>query len=239
MSVLAADGLVLKGILEYPETSPGTSYPLAVLAHQYPGTADSFGPLVEDLLDLGVACLAFDQRGHGASIMGRAGPVVIDTPEGFAAEDFGAAFGSSIAKLEFHRIENDIYRVASWGASQNFIDPRRLLLVGASVGGSGALLAAPRIPGLRAILTLGAAGAPAFGPDGPDRIRQALETITAPAFLASSEGDAFSGADNARTWSQGLSHVSSRIVPGSAHAMGIYYDVRENVLGFVKQAMRG
>src|SRR5215207_4850335 len=92
MSVLTSDGLVLKGILEYPESSAGGMYPLAVLAHQYPSTSDSFSPLVEDLLDLGVACLSFDQRGHGASIAGPAGSVVIDTPEGFTAEAFGTAF---------------------------------------------------------------------------------------------------------------------------------------------------
>ena len=62
MSVQSADGILLKGILEYPDETPGTGFPLAVLSHQYPATADSFGPLVEDLLDLGVACLAFDQR---------------------------------------------------------------------------------------------------------------------------------------------------------------------------------
>jgi pimeloyl-ACP methyl ester carboxylesterase len=233
MSVLSADGIVLKGILEYPDVVPGTGFPLAVLAHQYPATADSFGPLVEDLLDLGLACLAFDQRGHGASIMGPSGPLVIDTPVGFTGEDFGKAFMGSVAKVGFHRIDDDIIRVASWGAAQNFIDPARLVLVGGSVGGSGALLAAPRIRGLQAVITVGAAGAPAFGDEASDRIRRGLPAIGA-ALLASSEGDPFAGADNVRTWSQGLAHVTSRLVPGSAHAMGIYYEVREDILAFVK-----
>jgi pimeloyl-ACP methyl ester carboxylesterase len=233
MSVLTADGILLKGILEYPDTSPGAGFPLAVLAHQYPATADSFGPLVEDFLDLGVACLAFDQRGHGASITGLSGPVVIDTPLGFSGDDFGRAFLGSVARVEFHRIDDDIIRVAGWGAAQNFIDTSRLLLVGGSVGGSGALLAAPRVSGLRGVITLGAAGAPAFGADAPDRIRKALHSVTA-ALLTSSEGDAFAGADNVRNWSQGLGHVTSRLVPGHAHAMGIYYQVREDILAFVK-----
>jgi pimeloyl-ACP methyl ester carboxylesterase len=233
MSVLSADGLLLKGILEYPDVLPGTGFPLAVLSHQYPATADSFGPLVEDLLDLGVACLAFDQRGHGASVTGPSGPVVIDTPVGFTAEAFGKAFVGSASKLGFHRIDDDIIRVASWGAAQNFIDTARLLLVGGSVGGSGVLLAAPRVPGLKAVITLGAAGAPAFGDDTSDRIRKGLPSVAA-AFLASSEGDAFAGAENVRTWSQGLGHVTGRLVPGTAHAMGIYYEVREDILAFVK-----
>lgn len=237
MSVRAADGLVLKGMLEYPEQSPGRQYPLAVMAHQYPATADSFGPLVEDLLDLGVACLAFDERGHGASIMGTNGPVVIDSPEGFGADPFGTAFMSSAARVGFQRIDNDILRVAGWGAAQNFVDSSRMLLVGSSVGGSGALLVSPLVPGLRGLITFGAAGVPAFGADGSLRIRAALESLVSPCLLTSSEKDPFDGGENVRKWSAGLRHVQSRLVPGSDHGMAIYYAVREDVLSFVKSCI--
>ena len=81
MSVPAADGLILKGTLTYPTGRPGELLPLAVLAHHYPATRDSFAPLVRDLLAAGIATLAFDQRGHGASIVGPKGPVVIDAPD--------------------------------------------------------------------------------------------------------------------------------------------------------------
>jgi pimeloyl-ACP methyl ester carboxylesterase len=123
--------------------------------------------------------------------------------------------------------------VAAWGAAQNFIAPR-IVLVGGSVGGSGVLLAAARVPALRGLVTLGAAGAPAFGGDAADRIRKTMESLRVPAFLASSEGDAFAGADNVRAWSTGLDHVTARLVPGAAHAMGIYYDVRTDLLAFVR-----
>lgn len=236
MTVAAGDGLLLKGVLAYPEVPVGIQHPLAVLAHQYPATADSFSPLIDDLLDLGLAVLAFDQRGHGASTAGPQGPVVIDTPVGFTSEAFGAAFMGSAARVGFGRIDDDVLRVASWGASQNFIDTGRVLLVGASVGGSGVLLAAPAIRGLAGIVTFGAAGAPVF-PDGPARIRAALEKQRVPALLTSSEGDAFNGAGNVREWSAGLGHVQSKLVPGSGHAMAIYYDVRDNVLAFVRAAL--
>jgi dienelactone hydrolase len=237
MSVLTADGLVLKGVLEYPELSPGSRYPLAVLAHQYPSTADSFGPLIEDLLELGLACLAFDERGHGASIQGPGGPVVIETPEGFTVDDFGTAFKNSASRVGFNRIDNDILRVASWGVVQDFIDEKRILLVGASVGGSGALLVAPRVPALKGVITLGPAGAPVFGDDSSERIRAALQGIKSPCYLASSEQDPFSGADNVRSWSAGLGHVTARLVSGSGHGMDIYYVVREELLAFVKASV--
>lgn len=239
MSVLAGDGLVLKGVLEYPDGAPGKrKHPLAVLAHQYPSTSDSYAPLVDDLLEMGVATLAFDQRGHGSSIAGADGPRVIDTPLGFALDDFGKAFMASIGRLEFNRMDDDLIRVAAWGAVQNFIDAGRILLVGSSIGGSAALLAAPRVPGLAGVVTLGAAGAPAWGDDGPARIRKNVEQLSAPCLLASSEADPFEGGGNARTWSDGLRHVTARLVPGSDHAMAIYYDVRDDVLGFARKALR-
>lgn len=237
MSVPAADGLVLKGTLAYPKKYAGAAFPLAVLAHQYPATRDSYAPLVADLLESGIATLAFDQRGHGASILSPGGPLIIDTPEGFTIEAFGKAFMSSAGKVGFARIENDVLRVASWGAFQNFIDSSRLALVGASIGGSGVLLAAGNIPSLRAVATLGAAGAPAFGSDAPDRIRAVLERLKAACFLASSREDPFQGAANVNAWSRGLVHIKGRIVSGSAHAMAIYFDVRDELLRFLRQSL--
>jgi pimeloyl-ACP methyl ester carboxylesterase len=237
MSVPAADGLVLKGTLTYPSGRAGTVYPLAILAHQYPSTRDSFAPLVRELLAAEIATLAFDERGHGASIQGPHGPVVVDTPEGLGLDAFGAAFVSSAQRVAFGRIENDILRVASWGAFQNFIDPSRLVLIGASVGASGALLAAPTIAGLRGVATLGAAGAPAFGPDGADRIRRTLEQLAIPYFLASSTDDPFEGGANVRRWSNGLAHVTARLVPGAGHAMAIYYEVHTDLLRFLRDAL--
>lgn len=237
MSVPAVDGLVLKGSLTYPAGRPGTVSPLAVLAHQYPATRDSFAPLVRELLAAGIATLAFDQRGHGASIAGPDGPLVVDAPEGLGPEAFGAAFMSSVRKVGFARIENDVVRVAGWGTSQNFINPTQLALVGASVGAPGVLLAAPGLPGLRAVATLGGAGVPAFGDDAHARVRRAIEGCQASYYFASSEGDPFEGRANVERWSQGISRATSRIVGGSAHAMAIFYDVRDELLGFMRKAL--
>jgi dienelactone hydrolase len=237
MSVPAADGLVLKGTLTYPTGRPSTVYPLVVLAHQYPATRDSFGPLVRELLAAGVATLAFDQRGHGASIQGSGGPLVIDAPEGLGLEAFGTAFVSSVTKVGFGRIDNDVVRVAGWGTSQNFIDPGRLALVGASVGAPGVLLAAPRLPGLRAVATLGGAGVPAFGDDAAARIRRAIEGTPAAYYFASSEQDPFEGRENVERWSQGSSGAATRIVPGGRHAMAIFYEVRDELLAFLRKAL--
>jgi pimeloyl-ACP methyl ester carboxylesterase len=233
LTLQAEDGLVLRGELRYPAVLPQRSFPLAVLAHQWPATRGSWGPLVEDLLAAGVATLAFDQRGHGASTGGPAGAVVIETPHDFTFPGVVLAFTASARHAAFGHIPNDILRVTNWGVLQNFVDGARVVLVGASVGGSGVLVAAPHVPGLRAVATLGAAGAPALGEDGPERVRAAIERLQAPVYLASSAGDVFDAANHARTWSKDLPQVRTRIVDGEAHAMGIYFAVRDELLDFL------
>lgn len=233
----ADDGLLLRGELRYPARLPSPSFPLAVLAHQWPATRASWGPLAADLLAAGFATLAFDQRGHGDSTAGPRGAMVIATPRDFTFPAVVEAFTASASGVGFAHIPDDILLATSWGVLQNFVDGSRVVLLGASVGGSGVLVAAPRVPGLRAVATVGAAGAGAFGEDGPARVRAGLEALRVPAYLATSAGDVFDGATNARNWSEGLAHVRIRIVDGAAHAMGIYYDVREELLAFLVGAV--
>lgn len=243
MTVPAADGLLLKGTLTYPKGAAGRRYPLAVLAHQYPATRDSYAPLIADLLALGWATLAFDERGHGESIRveGVAGVVLraIDTPRGLAGQDFATGFISSIGKVGFAHIADDIVRVTGWGASQNFIDGSRVLLCGASVGGTGVLLAAPQLAaGVCGVVTFGAAGALAHGETAPAQIRQNCVAATVPYLLTSSADDAFDGAANVRSWSDGAANVTPLIVAGDGHAMAIYYQVRTQVVAFAKRLLR-
>lgn len=237
-AIPAEDGLVLRGHLVYPHRKVGTRYPLAVLAHQYPATRDSYAPLCADLHALGVATLAFDLRGHGESTWTPSGLWVAPTPAEPTMEAFGAAFMASASRVGFPHIADDIVRVASWGLAQNFIDSSRLMLVGSSVGGTGVLLAAARLKApLRAVVTFGAAGAPVHAADAMERIRANCQALSTPMLLTTSEEDPFGGADLARTWSKGLRHVETRIVPGGDHAMAIYYAVRREVLAFVTKTM--
>ena len=80
---------------------------------------------------------------------------------------------------------------------------------------------------------MGAAGAPAIGDDAADRIRANLERTRVPCFLASSREDRSTAAVTSPDGVEGLSHVSGRLIPGSAHAMAIYFDVREELLQFL------
>ena len=237
-AIPATDGLVLRGQLTYPHGQVGTRYPLAVLAHQYPSTHDSFMPFCADLHALGIATLAFDLRGQGKSIWTPTGARVAPTPAEPNMEAFGKAFMASASAVGFPHIADDIVRMASWGLFQNFIDPTRLMLVGSSVGGTGVLLAAPKLTSaLRAVVTFAAAGAGVHSSDAMDRIRANCTSVTTPMLLMSSEKDPFDGANNIRTWSKGLKHVGTKIIPGAEHGMAIYYEVRRELIAFVKKTV--
>ena len=235
-AIPAADGLILRGNLTYPHGRVGSRYPLAVLAHQYPSTRDSWAPFTQDLHALGVATLVFDMRGQGESVWTTSGTKLAAAPAEPNIQAFGTAFMASASNIGFSHIPDDIVRVASWGVYQNFIDPARLLLVGASVGGSAVLLSAPRLAKqARGIITFGAAGAPAIGAEAQAKIREQCKSVDTPMLLTSSEKDPFGGADHIREWGKGLKHVGSEIVRGEEHGMAIYYEVRSEVLAFVKK----
>jgi dienelactone hydrolase len=237
-SIPAADGVILRGTLTYPHGNTGTKYPLAVLAHQYPSTLDSFAPLCADLHGLGVATLAFDMRGQGKSIWTTSGAKVAPSPAEPRMQAFGEAFMGSASSVGFMHIADDIVRVAAWGMYQNYIDPSHVMLVGSSVGGTGVLLALPRLKDhVRAIVTFGAAGAPAHSSAAQQQIREHCAAHKTPMLLTSSEKDPFGGSDHIREWGKGLKHVDSKIISGADHGMAIYYDVRKDVLSFVKKTI--
>ena len=85
--------------------------------------------------------------------------------------------------------------------------------------------------------TLGGAGVPAFGDDAQARVRRAIEGCPAAYYFASSEQDPFDGRDNVERWGQGIDRASRRIVPGRGHAMAIFYEVRDELLAFLRKAV--
>jgi dienelactone hydrolase len=181
LAIPATDGLILRGTLTYPHGQIGSRYPLAVLAHQYPSTHDTFQPFCADLHALGIATLTFDMRGQGKSIWTSSGARIAPSPAEPKMQAFGEAFMGSATSVGFSHIADDIVRITAWGIYQNFIDYSRVMLAGASVGGSGVLLAAPRLKdNVRAIVTFAAAGAPAHSADAQEKIRDNCKALTIP-----------------------------------------------------------
>lgn len=104
--------------------------PAAILLHGWGGNAATLLPLAQPLHDAGFTVLLFDARCHGRS-----------------DED-------SFASLP--RFAEDMEHALDWLQSQPQIDPRRIALIGHSVGAGAALLLAARRDDVAAVVSLSA-----------------------------------------------------------------------------------
>jgi pimeloyl-ACP methyl ester carboxylesterase len=112
-----------------PAPGPGVSPALTVL-HGWGGNAETMLPLVAPLHRAGYALLLFDARSHGRSDL--------DT------------FSS------MPRFAEDIEHAVGWLKCQPGVDPKRVGVVGHSVGAAAAMLAASRRDDLAAVVSIAA-----------------------------------------------------------------------------------
>lgn len=112
--------------------SAGESYPAAtiILAHGWSGNSADMLPAARVLHAAGFAVVAYDARGHGSS--GKDGPITI---------------------LKF---AEDIEACLDYLATRPEIDPARIGILGHSLGGAGAILAAASDSRLRAVVSCSA-----------------------------------------------------------------------------------
>lgn len=99
--------------------------PAVVLAHGWSSNAGEMLPLSILLREAGIAVLLYDTRGHGAS--GKDGPITI------------------------RKFAEDILAAIEYLATRFDVDPKRLGVLGRSIGGGGAILAASSDSRVRAV----------------------------------------------------------------------------------------
>ena len=114
---------------------PAQPVPALVVMHGWGGNAEMMLPLAAPLHHAGYALLLVDARCHGRSE------------------------GDSFASLP--RFAEDIEAALGWLAAQPEVDASALGVVGHSVGAGAALLAASRLPSIRAVVSLAAFAHPA------------------------------------------------------------------------------
>lgn len=124
--IATADGKRLFGW--YLPATGGGAAPAVAILHGWGGNAEMMLPLAHPLRAAGFAILLFDARCHGRS-----------------DED---SFTS------MPRFAEDLGHALDWLAAQPNVDPRRLSVVGHSVGAAATLLAASRRDGLAAVVAL-------------------------------------------------------------------------------------
>jgi alpha-beta hydrolase superfamily lysophospholipase len=113
-----------------PGLSGAPPYPAVVLTHGWSANATEMLPLARLLHRAGFAALLYDTRGHGSS--GEDGPITIVK----FAEDI-------VASIDYLTTRSDV-------------DPRRLAVVGRSIGASSAILATSGEPRIRAAVSCSA-----------------------------------------------------------------------------------
>ena len=130
ISLVARDGLPLKGYLTVPNGSTGKNLPMVVLPHGGPYgifEAWGFGEDNQLLAAAGYAVLQVDFRGSG---------------------NHGRAFEHAGAREWGGKMQDDITDATRWAIEQGFADARRICIYGASYGGYAALMGVAKEPSL-------------------------------------------------------------------------------------------
>lgn len=130
MRFKASDGLELEAILTFPKGASQANLPMVLLPHGGPhGITDDwyYDTDAQFLASRGYLVLQVNYRGSG----GR-----------------GSAFEQAGYLKWGTRIQEDLIDGVKWAVAQNFADPKRVCVFGASFGGYSALMAPVRAPGM-------------------------------------------------------------------------------------------
>ena len=209
MSLTTPDGFVLKGTLTVPAAPASKRHarprpcPVVLLAHQFMADRGGWKPLAEKLNAAGIATLALDLRGHGASTQ-QAGKEVKVTDD----------FLASAKAVSLDKIPADLTQAAAWLRHQPGIDGRRLGLAGSSVGAFATLMASAKIRPI-AVLALSPAGNGAFGPNATPALARAVETAKSAVMVMASRQD--EDANQNATALRPIPGVYARFADGKEH----------------------
>ncbi|MET0254753.1 MAG: S9 family peptidase [Luteibacter sp.] len=126
----ASDGTELEAILTFPKGRPEANLPMVLLPHGGPhGIADDwyYETDAQFLANRGYLVLQVNYRGSGG--------------RGRAFEEAGYLKWGT-------RIQEDLIDGVKWAIAQNYADPKRVCVFGASFGGYSALMVPARAPGM-------------------------------------------------------------------------------------------
>ncbi|MEO0324713.1 MAG: alpha/beta fold hydrolase [Myxococcota bacterium] len=110
------------------EGAPGS--PAVVLLHQVGADRTEWSPVILALVEAGFSVLAYDQRGHGASVR---------APDGSRRDP------RALSTEEWRALPEDVGAALRWLAARD-APPRAVVLGGSSVGSSAALVAGAAAP---------------------------------------------------------------------------------------------
>ncbi|NOX57851.1 MAG: alpha/beta fold hydrolase [Planctomycetes bacterium] len=209
------DGVEIVGDY-FPPTGRAIS-PVAVLLHMYRSDRSAWSPLVKPLHEAGFAVLAIDMRGHGDSTK----------PETL---NLATRVNDRDAKL-FNNMYKDVDAAIEWARKQPNTDPKKLVLIGASVGCSIAIDTMSRDKTVNAIVCM----TPGTNYLGVDSTEHIAKTDTRPILLLATE-DERAATD---TLASSVENATGEIVgPGRAHGtrmFGVIDGIEKKIVTFVRE----
>jgi dienelactone hydrolase len=199
VSFTTSDRISIQGTYRIPAARSGTVLPAVILIHQGFSSRAEWAPYADAFNDAGYATLAYDIRGHGGST------------GSFTSADFDNP----------NTIPRDLQAAITFLAGKSEIDPARIGIVGASVGGNLACVASQHRWVKTAVNLSGKTSAVSNLADLAAESDLALESM----FHIASSGD--QGGDRA-IWANALHGYTAEprlveVVPSSsAHGVSIF-----------------
>lgn len=207
------DGLTLVGDLR---AAADPSAPLVVLIHQLGSTRAEWTPLIRRL-GPSFSTYAFDLRGHGQS--NRRGD----------REVSHASFEAS----DWARLAEDVRTVLGHLREEEGLQPRRVALVGSSIGSSAAIVAAASDPSVNAVVAL----SPGRAYRGIDAITPVAQLGDRPLLVVASRGEAPS-AEAAADMERIAPRGEQLLVDGDRHGVAMWQSAPESldrVVAFLRE----
>lgn len=206
VTILTADGVSLRGDLR-----PGAraDAPLVVLVHQIGSSRGEWEPLLARLAsEPALSTFALDVRGHGRSTTRRDGEVDYRT----------------FATADWEEVADDVPVVLGHLREEEGLQPRRVAVVGSSLGSSAAIMAAAADPSIAAVVAL----SPGRAYRGVDVIAPATRLGERPLLVVASRDEAPSAAT-----AEELARIAPRgellLVDGDAHGVRMFETAPESL----------
>ena len=198
----SADGIQLAGTLYL---AAAERPPSLILLHMLGSTRASWVSFASQARSAGYTCLAFDLRGHGESRT-KGGEQI--TYRGFDQDDWLAAAADIDA--------------AKARLLQQGVHPDNILLAGASIGASLALIYAAQHPDIQGVVML----SPGLEYRGIVIEHLVKDFRKRPLLFVTSEGDRYSASSAEQLKSVAPGHCELRTYAGSAHGTDLLASVR-------------
>jgi dienelactone hydrolase len=213
------DGVTIVGTMH---AAPKTGETAVVLVHQLSSNRAEWAPVIAELVKPpGVTVLAIDMRGHGESTEGRG-------RRALSWQDFD--------NDDWAKVVADVAGAVSFLETQGSLAPGRIVVVGSSIGGSAAILAAAANPRIAAVVAV----SPGRAYKGIDALTPLADLANRPLLAIAAQDDAHS-LETAQLMARIAGAGELEVYRGGAHGVAMLRDAPQmaaRIAAFVRAGDR-